>query len=769
MKSDRQMQGTSLAMEALKGRRLIAVLFAALFLVSACAGRASNGASQGDILDPLRTADFSPPPQEEYSLKPESVSESPALPSGPQRQVFLGNDNYLQDASLSSAQGAQKTSAGVQVNFDKADLREVVRAIMGDILGLDFVLDPRVQGSVTITTGGPIAEDDLLATLEMLLRMNNAALLLDQGLYRVIPAAEAVAEPSVRQLGDQDEPPLAGYGLTVVPLRYVSAGTMVQLLDNVVARQGALRADLLRNIMIISGTSRERQSILSAVRSFDVDWLAGQSAGIFPLTNSTPDVVIPELEQVFQASGDGLGSGLIAFQPVERLNAVLVVSKRSTMLRDAEKWIDRLDQANALGTNLFVYYVENGKAEDLANILNDAFTDVSADSEQQRRVAPSLDPVVASASQSASVAGSDAQAATLAPARSVSVTTTQATVRRGARSDVRSDGRVGGGSLSGVGPIRVIADPVNNALLILATRGGYDLVRAALRQIDVRPLQVLIDATIAEVTLNDQLRFGVQWFLESGHFSGGFSSGAALSPAAAVPGFNFIFDSSNARVVIDALSSVSDVKVLSAPSVVVLDNQSATLEVGDEVPIATRQQQGTDSDSNIINNIEFRDTGVILNVMPRINSSGLVTMEIEQEVSSVANQVEGGTLTPTISQRRVKSTIAVRSGQTVVLGGLINERQSKSDSGIPGLRELPLVGNLFGTQDDEISRTELIIFITPRVIRDEDDAQAIAEELRRRMRSLSPVDGSNDPAVPDEVLPQKTSELPEAGPVLAAQ
>lgn len=769
MKSDCHMQGTSLAMEALIGRRWIAALFAALFLVSACADGSSGGTQQSDILDPLRTADFSPPPQEQASLKPESVSEDPATVSGPQRQVFLGNDNYLQDASMTMGQGAQRTEAGVQVNFDKADLREVVRAIMGDILGLDFVLDPRVQGSVTITTGGPIAEDDLLATLEMLLRMNNAALLLDQGLYRVIPAAEAVAEPSVRQLGDRDEPPLAGYGLTIVPLRFVSAGTMVQLLDNVVARQGALRADLLRNIMIISGTGRERQSILSAVRSFDVDWLAGQSAGIFPLTNSTPDVVIPELEQVFQASGDGLGAGLIAFQPVERLNAVLVVSKRSAMLRDAEKWIDRLDQANALGTNLFVYYVENGKAEDLANILNDAFSDISADSEQQRRVAPSLDPVVASASQSASVAGSDAQAAPLAPARNVTVTTTQATVRRGARSESRNDGRVGGGSLSGVGPIRVIADPVNNALLILATRGGYDLVRAALRQIDVRPLQVLIDATIAEVTLNDQLRFGVQWFLESGNFSGGFSSGSALSPAATLPGFNFIFDNSNARVVIDALSSVSDVKVLSAPSVVVLDNQSATLEVGDEVPVTTRQQQGTDSDSNIINSIEFRNTGVILNVMPRINSSGLVTMEIEQEVSSVANQVEEGTLTPTISQRRVQSSIAVRSGQTVVLGGLINERQSKSDSGIPVLREIPLVGNLFGTKDDEISRTELIIFITPRVIRDEDDAQAIAEELRRRMRSLSPVDGSDDPAVPDEVLPQKTSELSGTSPKLVAQ
>ena len=282
---------------------------------------------------------------------------------------------------------------------------------------------------------------------------------------------------------------------------------------------------------------------------------------------------------------------------------------------------------------------------------------------------------------------------------------------------------------------------MNNSLLIYSNQEHYRIIERTLEQIDRPQLQVAIDATIAEITLNDTLKYGVQFYLKSKDIGLKPDVGSILNTATnvaisrLVPGFNFLVGTqAEPRLIIDALHSVTDVKILSTPSVVVVDNQFASLLVGDQIPITTRTAQSVDvPTAPVVNNIEYRNTGVILRVAPRINANGNVLLDIEQEISSVANTATAETLTPTVSQRKVRSSIAVHTGQTVLLAGLISERQEGGRKGIPLLHQIPGLGELFAQTSGTIQRTELIIFIRPQIIRHGFDAQKVAEELRAKL------------------------------------
>ena len=292
--------------------------------------------------------------------------------------------------------------------------------------------------------------------------------------------------------------------------------------------------------------------------------------------------------------------------------------------------------------------------------------------------------------------------------------------------------------------IMVSADASNNSVITYTDGDTYRKVHATLRQLDSAPLQVAVNVTIAEVQLNEQLRFGIQYFLnvgrgkrsgneEAGSF--GLIAQTANVLTQQIPGFNFVVGARSAPdVVISALDGITDVKILSSPSLVVVENQTATLQVGDSIPITTRQAQSIENvAAPLINQIEFRDTGIILNVTPRIGQNDAVTMQIEQEISAVTGGTE--TLTPTISKRRVASNISVASGQTVLLAGLISDRTDRGRTGIPGLVDLPDIGALFGTNSRSKGRTELVVFIRPVVVRNGEDAASVAEEFRSRLRT----------------------------------
>ncbi len=584
-------------------------------------------------------------------------------------------------------------SGAYTVNFVDARVDEAAQTIFGDLLDESYNIDPRVQGRVTVNTPRPVSREGLLSLFEASLSINNAALVFADGAYRVMPAGEAQTSGLAR-FATVSQP---GWGVTAIPLRFVSANEIRTLMESVVTRPGALRADPARNLLLILGSAPERRNMAAAAEAFDVDWMAGMSVAMVPLINASADDVIQEIRTIYSSGTEG-SSGALRLQSIDRLNAVLVIAPSRELLDQAREWITTLDVGGADGSTLRVYFLENGEAEETAALLNELLGDGALNG-----VAPDLESGTASSSGTGS-SGSRAS-----------------------------------------GEIRVIADTINNAILVLADQPGQALVGRALESIDRTPVQVVIEAVIAEVTLNDTLRYGVQFFFEGDGIANVADSGRggfgvdAFDANGNFPGFNMLLESGdNARVALDALSRVTDLTVVSSPTVLVRDNHTANFQVGDEVPIVTRQSNSViNPDSPVVNNVEFRDTGVLLTVTPRVSSTGMVTMEIEQEVSNVASG-SASSLTPTISTRSLSTTVSIRSGQTVILGGLIDESRDSGRDGIPGVASIPFIGDLLSQTNITTTRTELLIFLTPRVIDSDEDAAAITNEIRQRMELLRP-------------------------------
>ncbi len=643
-----------------------------------------------------------------------STSQSNANPDEDKSRIFPGTDKRIGAARY---QASKTSQGGFNINFQDASLPEVVQTILGDLLEVPFILDPRVQGKVTASTGNPVDRRSLLVLLETVLSNNSASLIDLDGSYRISPAGEALSGGQVRFKSAKTP----GLGITIMPLEYVSATNMLSLLESTISRPGALRADPARNLILITGTATERENALGAISAFDVDWLAGMSTAIFRLRNASAVDVISELELVLQTGPGGGLDGALQLQAIERINAILAIAPSMAILERTKNWVNRLDMGGPSDVNLRTYKIDNGKALETADLLNQLFGGSSITS-RSSSVAPDL------AQRTSSSAGARPK-------------------RPSTRNN--SSGPVLGGGLASAP--RIIGDPINNTLVVLATPQGQRLVAQALREIDHPPAQVLIDMIIAEVTLNDVLRYGVQYFFETGSIlgigngadggggQGGFSTGKSFDANGTFPGFNFILNKGDsARFALDALDSITDLKVVSAPSVVVLDNQSAHLQVGDEVPVITRQSTDViNVSAPLVNSVEFKDTGVILDVTPRVSSTGMVTMEVKQEVSNVSTTASTGELTPTISKRVLESTVAARSGQTIVLGGLISDSRQEGTSGLPFLSSIPVIGDTFGGHETTTKRTELLVFLTPRIIDPDNGAKAILDELRDRMTLIS--------------------------------
>lgn len=743
----------------MRARRLAGWIASILTLgIAACSGiPKAPYIEPPDLMDQLANADLGPT----GATGSIPTSADNAMPRGgaTRAEMYVGDDRVA--GRRKNFTGVSSGSAGYELNFSDAELSELAKVIFRDTLNLPYVFDTRVEGRVTVSTGGPVSRNELLAVLEAVLEMNKASLISDGQLYRIVPESERRTRSFAifdyaRERGEIGP----GYGVAILALKYVSAETMMRMLESLTSNQDSLRASVYNNLLIIRGTASEREALLDLAQTFDVDWMVGQSSAIFTLANSSPEEVIKELREVFQA--DQQGKGLVRFQAIRRLNAILVLTSKSDLLPEVETWVMRLDRGGAEAEGFYVYRVENGRAKDLADLLTASFgggTGMSGRPAEEREVAPT---------ESASTMGSFSGGSNGASGTAASGTGASGRAAEGGGSEAggvagfassafasssaaQDTGMTDTSSSSGLGPggddqgIRITADERNNSLLIKASARRYREILGVLRKIDRPPLQVLINATIAEVTLNDSLAYGVQFFLQKNKgLDGalGFTNGASIDIAPTVPGLNFIVGAvaNNPKIILDAISRKTAVRVVSSPSVAVLHNQSATLQVGDEVPVSTRSATSMTSDVPVIvNEIEFKNTGVILKVTPRINSNGLVTMEIEQEISAVARNVGGDSLTPAISQRRIASTIAVQSGQMVVLGGLISEQMDEGKDRVPIVDKIPYLGDVLGGKTEVgRSRTELVVFLRPSVIRDAADASNVAEAVRAGMQSLAP-------------------------------
>ncbi len=737
-----------------------------------------------DVMDRVRSLDLLPRlPQQGASAGQSGVGASAKA------QVYPG-------VTIPAVEGAEPrptpSGEGYELNFENTPIASVAKVVLGDILATGYTIDPRVQGMISLSSGRPVPKSDLLFVLENALRLSGVVLVKDVQGYRLIPLGDAVGAGNLDTAEARAEP---GYGVSAVPLRYVSASTLIKLLDSFATKPGTVRADTTRNMLLIQGSGAERKAAIDTVLGFDVDWMRGQSVGVFPVRFTSPEPIITELEKIMDSGDGGLSQNIVKFQPVARLNAILVVTRKPNLLRTAETWIKRLDAADTARTGVHVYQVKYGEARQLARVLNDVFVggggsfDTPANQVAPRsglgmtagstdRLAASGPSANANVSFGSSFGGAGGGGAgggggfggsgrTGGAAGGLGAGSTLG--RQAAQSTDASalEGRTPTGGAGGGQPllegVRITPDATGNTLLIYASTENYQIIARTLAQLDRPQLQVAIDATVAEVTLNDDLSYGVQFFLQSkqsgvrGAVSniptsppGGGVSGstngllnAALNRA--FPGFNFLIGSETApNVVLDALHAVTTTKVLSNPSVVVVDNQVATLMVGSDVPITTGSATLLNGNGSVVNSIDYRSVGIILRVAPRINANGNVRLDIEQEISQVQdNAGVGGN--PTFSQRKVKSSIGVASGQTVLLAGLIQEQQNLNRGGIPLLDQIQNLGDAFSHQNKTNGRTELIVFIRPQIIRDGVDASFVAEELRTKLRGTI---GTVPPDVP---------------------
>jgi general secretion pathway protein D len=757
------------------------VLFLSSILLTACIVTADQSIESNpkdpraqDISDRIRSLDLLPRQTADTgarALKPGAGDKQAA--------IYLSDGTPPPGAALTERDGVGSGS-GYDLNFENAPVATVAKVILGDVLGVGYTIDPRVQGTITMASVRPIAKADALYVLENALRMSNVALVRDRGGgYRLLPANEA-APGRVDRTGSAE----AGQGISVVPLRYVSAQTVFKLLDAFGVKATTMRPDTGRNTLIIAGSGSDRGAAIDTILSFDADWMRGQSVGIFPVRNSTPEPVISEMEKIMDSGEGGLSQSMIKFQSIGRLNSILVVSQKPEYLKRAGVWIARLDQSDTQGVNLKAYPLRYGNSKLVVALLNEMLLGGGQSAtldNASSQISPGAGISVSSSPGGGAVAALSglppaSGASGAVPTASVSMPlNTRAAPAAGAApagQDYPAGPLPGGGgrpsSGSGILPnVRITADVTNNAVLVYANAESQRVVEQTIRQIDRPQRQIAIEATIAEVTLNDQLNYGVQFFLASrkgsisNTISGVSPSSSGLDlPATAVdvaagallgrvlPGFNFLIGSENSpRVILDALHGVTDVKVLSNPSLVVLDNQAATLQVGDQVPFSTGTATVLTANNTVVNTIDYKNTGIILRVLPRANANGNIVLDIEQEISNVAAG-SAASLTPTISQRRVKSSIAVTSGQTVLLAGLISETQNKTRQGIPLLDSIPGVGDAFAHQNTLRTRTELILFIRPTVVKDAVDAHVIAEEMRSKMNNR--LVGTSNPVV---VLP----------------
>ena len=576
-----------------------------------------------------------------------------------------------------------EVAGDLSVELTKVDIKQAIKIILGDILKLNYVLHPDVRGLVTLRTVRPITKTQMLGLLDAVLEAHGLMAVHGDGIVQIIPSSskkDAKVTHLLKQTND-------GFGVEVIPLTNIPTGKMLKLLAPVVEKDDVIDLPGMNNLLLISGIKKQRITIKKLIELLDVDAMASQYVAIVSLRNTRPEVMISELEQILSPRGNGL----VRFTPIKRLNALMAITPNQKLIETVNLWIARLDKTkDADERRLFVYFVKHSDATALTETLKGVF----ASSVRHRR----------GILQDNDVKNKDTKSAL-----------SQTTLHPNFNSDHAS-----------------------NSILIWATGREYELISEVLNKVDIPPLQVLIEGTVLEVTLQDNLRYGLKYLIESGNFRSLFTQSNAAIASSILPGFGVTFGGQNTtKLVIDALSEITDVRVVSSPQLLVMDGGTARLHVGDQVPIITRTSSSTATDDNrITNEIEYRDTGVTLDITPKVKSSGTVTLNISQTVSDVVRTSSSEINSPTIQQRQVTSTASLQSGTTALLAGLIREVATDIKSGIPLLHKLPVLGHFFGTTGEQKQRTELVVLISPKVIKSRDESEKITEDILQKYKGL---------------------------------
>ena len=706
---------------------------AAALLVTGCAPHMKRSA-YGDIQREALAGVENPVPETLPLAETSDPGTSAVEGVGTQREISHGTGRFIRPQALEKPRAIAAGEGAVTLNFEGQPVEAVVKAILGDLLDANYSLAPGVRGTVSFSTSKPVKREDALPILENLLSWTGNALIREHDRYTVVPTSRAVAGKLAPSLGASA--PRDGLGARLFPLHFVAAPEMVKLITPFAATDSILLADPARNVLVVAGTRDELDNIAKTIDTFDVDWVGGMSVGVFGLSNANVSELMPALDSVFGQNSGAPVAGLIRFIPIERTNAIVVIATQAGYIDQVGEWIERIDRGGGNEPRLFVYDVRNLLASDVARYVGNIFGGAVSGDTAAPHVAPGLTGLSLGAPMAdggSKTVGADGFSDGGVPDSDPTFFAAPAVVSAG-------------GGTSG---IRITAVDANNQLMVHARPSQWADIRRAIERLDAVPLQVQIETRIFEVVLRDNFRFGVQWYLEG--LAGGdgavsqpgnkqqWALGSGGGKPATPDTFFYSFVNKELQVALRALETNGNTTTLSAPSLVVVNNRKARIQVGDQIPVTQTFVNPAAGSDREVGQVTYKDTGVILDVRPRVNPGGLVYLDVTQEVSR-ANDAAPSGQNAAIERRKLETQVAVRSGQTVLLGGLIRQRDSRSHSGVPGLSRIPLLGALFRGRSENLMRTELIVLITPKVITNGDDAKRVSDDYRKRFRSLQPLE-----------------------------
>lgn len=683
----------------------------------------------------------------------------------PQPQIRRGSGTVINQRAASAAPPTLGATSGqASFNFEGESVHAVAKAILGDMLGQNYVIAPEVQGTVTLATPQPVSAAQALSLLEMVLGWNNARMIYSDGRYNIVAADTALATGTVApRTGSTGA--ARGFEVRTVPLRYISATEMEKVLEPYARPNAIVSADNARNVITISGSRSELDNYLRTIEIFDVDWLSGMSVGVFPLQSGKATQVVADLEKVFGADSESPVSGMFRFMPLEGANAVLVITPQADYLGEIQQWLERIDNAGQ-DPKLFSYELKFIKARELAQRLSEVFGGGSGSSGGQD--AASLMPGLTG--NTLRTGGTDGSSGFDSGSSSG-----LGSNNRGGGSGMSRGGGSGGGNLGQMqlseqqdGPssvtlevegdrVGVSAVDETNTLLIRTTPAAWRSIRDVVERLDVMPAQVHIEAQVVEVALSGDLQYGVNWFFERAVTDAGLPSAEGRATWAGIAGaitgvetggvpagLGWTFLGRNAAAVVSALDEVTDVQILQSPSVFVRNNAMAEFNVGASIPISSSSVNPILGDSQFTQ-VQYIETGTILKVRPRVTRDGMVFLDIVQEVSSPQPQNTADSQgNVRIDTRRLKTEAAVQAGDTVMLAGLIRDDVGRVSTGFPGLSRIPVLGGLFGRQSSRTERSEVIVLLTPTIVRNPQEARRLTDEYGSRFRALQPLQRPQD-------------------------
>ena len=678
----------------------------------------ATGTATGTRITDGSEAESSPLPQkaEKSMVEKNTGTSSYQIQQKPDQEIttiqgdieFLSNteSNLLDASEFRKLLLAEELPSGIVLNFEGADIKKVIELIIGKIMKQNYLIDPAVKGTVTLKTERPLNKHTVFYMLENVLDLYGARISKRKGHYRIYPKTK----PGLASLGfgDIDNRIKLGYGYRVVPLKYVSSLEIVKILESVTNKDTIIRSDDLRNLIIVGGTSENVRNMMNAIQMFDVDWMRGTNVGLIKVNYSNVNDVLDDLKKMLASNQAEIETGgILTLDSIERLNSILVITRQYSYLKRVEKWVRKLDlPTQGVGSRLYIYSVKNSTAKDLAAALSQLFAngDEETTSAEDNVTGPGSIPITLSES------GTEEPQQDPADSQNNAVQKTS----------------------SG---FQIIVADDTNSLLISATPMQYAKVELALSKLDVPPLQVLIEVSIMDVQLTDSFSYGMQWFLEHGDANSGGS--ATLGDALTFPqtlSYSAVRDSGDVRSILGLLASDGKVDVLSSPSILVRNNRKASIRVGDQQPISTVSvnENGTVIATSVI----YRDTGILLEIEPSITSSGTINVDLSQEVIDVGD-IDNATGQRTFLNRNLNTSVSVKNGETIILGGLIRTNSAITKSGVPGLRDLPLIGFLFGKSVTSDVRTELLIMLSPRIIRGPEENNQVLQEYKNKFSHLT--------------------------------